>query len=52
MKKYDSLNSDGSFYKNADKVKCEKPILSRDQDGHDDDVLRTRQETPISRAQP
>jgi hypothetical protein len=47
MKKYNSLNSDGSFYKNANKAKCEKPIL-----GLDDDVLRTRQGTPISRAQP
>jgi hypothetical protein len=44
---YNSLNNDGSFYRNADKAKCKKPIL-----GLDDDVLRTKQGTPISRARP
>jgi hypothetical protein len=33
-------------------IKCEKPILSRDQDGLGDVVLGTRQGTPASRAQP
>jgi hypothetical protein len=50
--RYDSLNSDESFYKSASKVKCKKPILSGDQDGLDDDILGTGQGTLASRAQP
>jgi hypothetical protein len=54
--RYDSLNDDETFYKNASNAKCEnkckKPILSGDQDGLGDDVLGTGQGTQASRAQP
>jgi hypothetical protein len=48
--RYASLNNEESFYKSASKAKCEKPILSGDQDGLDDDILGTRQGTLASRA--
>jgi hypothetical protein len=49
--RYDSLNKDEFFYKNASKAKYEKPILSGDQGGLSSDILEPRQGASASRAQ-
>jgi hypothetical protein len=49
--RYDSLNKDEIFYKNASKAKYKKPILSGDQGGLNSDILEPRQGASASRAQ-